>query len=205
MPQNAQRERVLGPEALGRVITRLVHEIHDRVEADERGPLRVDPRSLAIVGVRTGGAHLGRRIADELGALRGETLPFGVLDITLYRDDVLVGGSRSVPILRGTDIPFDLDARYVVLVDDVLFTGRTVRAALGALLDLGRPGCVRLAVLADRGLRELPVAADFTGRVIPTAPDQHVEVCLKEEGFPEDEIVLYTAKNRRAGDASEGA
>lgn len=206
MAEGAHRERVLGPEALDRVVTRLAHEIHDRVEADERGPLEIDPATLAIVGVRTGGAHLARRITTRLGELRGgDEPPYGVLDITLYRDDVLAGGQNRVPILRGTDIPFDIEGRHVVLVDDVLFTGRTVRAALDALLDLGRPGCVRLAVLVDRGLRELPVAADFTGRSMTTAPYQRVEVCLTEEGFPEDEIVLYTSQNRRASDGAEDA
>src|SRR5690606_16717144 len=147
------RRRVLDDADIARMVARLAHEIHDRFTLDERGPLAFEPGSLCLVGVRTGGAHLAARLSVELERLLGARPPVGVLDITLYRDDVMLG-PNPVPLLRGTAIPFDLHKRYLVLVDDVLFTGRTVRAALDALLDLGRPGCVRLAVLVDRGLRE---------------------------------------------------
>ena len=156
------------------MLARLAHEIVDRVAADARGPLAADPASLAIVGVRTGGAHLAVRLAERIREITGQAPPVGLLDITLYRDDVLLMGN-PVPLLKGTDVPFDLEGRAVVLVDDVLFTGRTVRAALEALLELGRPAYVRLAVLVDRGLRELPVAADFVGRALETRREEERE------------------------------
>lgn len=194
-------EQVLDGAGVDRVLVRLAHEICDRVEAEQLGPHRLDPDSLALVGIRTGGAHLAERLASRIAAIREREVPVGLLDITLYRDDVLVGapGGR-VPILRGTEVTFDVEGRYLVLVDDVLFTGRTVRAGLGALLDLGRPGCVRLAVLIDRGLRELPVAADFVGREIPSEPDDHVEVRLTEEGHDEDQVFISRPTNRRSSD-----
>ncbi|MBI1947283.1 MAG: bifunctional pyr operon transcriptional regulator/uracil phosphoribosyltransferase PyrR [Deltaproteobacteria bacterium] len=179
-----------------RVIARLAHEIVDRVAAEARGPLGIDPASLAIVGVRTGGAHLATRLAARIGEVSGTTPPVGLLDITLYRDDVLLAGN-PVPILKGTDVPFDLQGRAVVLVDDVLYTGRTVRAALEALLELGRPAYVRLAVLVDRGLRELPVAADFVGRSLETRREERVRVRLTEGGADDDEVVVEVKGERR--------
>lgn len=181
-----------------RVVARLAHEILDRVSADERGPLKLDKRTLALVGIRTGGAHIAERLATEIGRLvpGGARPPVGHLDITLYRDDVLLGGN-PVPLLRGTEIAFDIEGRVIILVDDVLYTGRTVRAALEALLDLGRPACVRLAVLVDRGLRELPVAADFVGRSLETRRDEHVEVMLTEEGHAADEVIVELRADRR--------
>jgi pyrimidine operon attenuation protein/uracil phosphoribosyltransferase len=181
------------------LVARLAHDVNDRYEADLAGPLEIEPGSLCVVGVRTGGAHLAERLADELERLRGTRPPVGVLDITLYRDDVLTG-SNPMPLLQGSSIPFGLHKRYLVLVDDVLFTGRTVRAALDALLDLGRPGCVRMAVLVDRGLRELPVAADFTGRELETRLSDHVRVLLRESGADEDEVVIEIDEGRREGD-----
>ncbi len=199
-------EQVLDGAGVERVLVRLAHEICDRVDAEQLGPRRLDPNSLALVGIRTGGAHLAERLAKHIAAVRDQEVPVGLLDITLYRDDVLVGspGGR-VPVLRDTEVTFDVEGRYLVLVDDVLFTGRTVRAGLGALLDLGRPGCVRLAVLIDRGLRELPVAADFVGREIPSEPDDHVEVQLTEEGHDEDRVFISRPTNRRASDDGEAS
>lgn len=188
--------RVLDRDDVQRVIARLAHEIVDRVAAEARGPLGIDPASLAIVGVRTGGAHLATRLAARIGEVSGTTPPVGLLDITLYRDDVLLAGN-PVPILKGTDVPFDLQGRAVVLVDDVLYTGRTVRAALEALLELGRPAYVRLAVLVDRGLRELPVAADFVGRSLETRREERVRVRLTEGGADEDEVVVEVKGERR--------
>ena len=188
--------RVLEHDDVRRVVARLAHEIEDRLQVDARGPLGVDPTRLALVGVRTGGAHLAERLAKEIELLGRPRPPVGVLDITLYRDDVLLGG-HPAPVLRGTEIDFDVEGRPIVLVDDVLFTGRTVRAALDALLDLGRPRCVRLAVFVDRGLRELPVAADFVGRSLETARNEHVEVRLIEEGHARDEVLLTVTAERR--------
>jgi pyrimidine operon attenuation protein/uracil phosphoribosyltransferase len=135
------------------------------------------------------------RLADELGRVRGRRPEVGLLDITLYRDDVLAGG--AMPLLRGTEIDFDIEGRPLVLVDDVLYTGRTVRAALAALLDLGRPSLVRLGVLVDRGLRELPIAADFTGRSLETTRNERVQVQLREEGHAEDAVLVTAAADRR--------
>ena len=157
--------------------------------------MAIDAAALAVVGVRTGGAHLAERLASALADIRGVRPEVGILDITLYRDDVLAGG--SMPILRGSEIPFDIQGRPIVLVDDVLFTGRTVRAALDALLDLGRPSLVRLAVLVDRGLRELPVAADFVGRGLETTRHEHVQVILTEEGHARDAVVVSLRAERR--------
>ena len=187
--------RILEDDDVRRVVARLAHEIDDRLRADARGPLAVDADALAIVGVRTGGAHLAARLADELARVRGRRPDVGLLDITLYRDDVLAGG--AMPLLRGTEIDFALEGRPVVLVDDVLYTGRTVRAALDALLDLGRPSLVRLAVLVDRGLRELPIAADFVGRSLETTRSERVAVQLREEGYAEDAVLLLPAGERR--------
>ena len=177
------------------MIARLAHDVDDRLRQDSKGPLALDPTRLALVGIRTGGAHLALRLAKELAILTGRSPEVGLLDITLYRDDVLSGA--ALPLLRGTEIDFDVEGRPIVLVDDVLFTGRTVRAGLEALLDLGRPACVRLAVLVDRGLRELPIAADFTGRALETTRQQHVSVQLVEEGHEQDAVVVAVKAERR--------
>ncbi|MDP2344615.1 MAG: bifunctional pyr operon transcriptional regulator/uracil phosphoribosyltransferase PyrR [Deltaproteobacteria bacterium] len=187
--------RVLEHDDVRRVIARLAHDVDDRLRQDSKGPLALDPLRLALVGVRTGGAHLALRLAKELERVTGRLPEVGLLDITLYRDDVLTG---AMPLLRGTEIDFDVEGRPLVLVDDVLFTGRTVRAALDALLDLGRPSCVRLAVLVDRGLRELPIAADFTGRALETTRQEHVSVQLVEEGHAEDAVVVAVKAERRS-------
>lgn len=194
------RRRVLDDADIARLTARLARDIHDRFTLDEKGPLAFTRGSLCLVGVRTGGAHLAARLAIELERLRGERPPVGVLDITLYRDDVMLG-PNPMPLLRSTAIPFDIHRRYLVLVDDVLFTGRTVRAALDALLDMGRPGCVRLAVLVDRGLRELPISADFTGRLLETRLEERVRVLLTEEGAAEDEVVLESPNGPGGADA----
>lgn len=182
-----------------REIATLIHEMAEtivqRLLEDERGPRRIKPDTLALLGIRTGGAHLAERLADQLAQRLDARPAVGALDITLYRDDVLLSG-HPAPLVRGTDVPFDVANRYVVLVDDVLFTGRTVRAALDALLDLGRPSCVRLAVLVDRGLRELPVAADIVGRMCETRLDQRVVVELTESGAAEDAVVCISPVSR---------
>ncbi|MBM4282601.1 MAG: bifunctional pyr operon transcriptional regulator/uracil phosphoribosyltransferase PyrR [Deltaproteobacteria bacterium] len=195
VPASVEARRVLDDDDVRRVVARLAHEIDDRVRADARGPLAVDAAALALVGIRTNGAHLALRLADELARVRGSRPDVGLLDITLYRDDVLAGG--AMPVLRGTEIDFDVEGRPVVLVDDVLYTGRTVRAALDALLDLGRPSLVRLAVLVDRGLRELPIAADFVGRAVETARGERVRVQLREEGHAEDGVHVAVGVERR--------
>jgi pyrimidine operon attenuation protein / uracil phosphoribosyltransferase len=146
---------------------------------------------LYLVGVRSRGVPLAQRLAQELCRLVGENVEVGAVDITLYRDDL--GHAQRWPVLLGTDIPFDLEGADVVLVDDVLFTGRTVRAALNAICDLGRPACVRLAVLVDRGHRELPIRADFVGLELKTVRDEHVRVRLRPVDDLDEVVAIESA------------
>ena len=185
----ATRIRVLDAASIDRSLTRIAHEILERNKG---------LRAIGLVGVQTRGVPLARRLAARLGAIEGVAPPVGVLDINLYRDDL----SRIAdhPILKRTEIPYDLDDAIVILVDDVLFTGRTVRAALDALMDLGRPRQIQLAVLVDRGHRELPVRADFVGKNLPTAETERVDVRLTETD-DEDEVVIV--KDEGGGDARE--
>ena len=173
-----EKAKVLDAEAIRRAMVRIAHEILER---------RKGGQELALVGIRTRGAILAQRLAREMETIDHRPVQVGVLDITLYRDDL----SRIAinPIVRATDIPFDLTDLDVVLVDDVLFTGRTIRAALNALNDLGRPRTIQLAVLVDRGHRELPIRADYAGKNIPTSLAEHVEVRLGELDEKE-EVVL---------------
>jgi pyrimidine operon attenuation protein/uracil phosphoribosyltransferase len=169
---------VLDQVAIQRALTRIAHEILEKNR---------DTDHLALVGIHTRGVHLSQRLAAEIRKVEGVVPPCGVIDITLYRDDV--GRSRMRPEVRGTNIPFSVDDMRIVLVDDVLYTGRTVRAALDALIDFGRPRGIQLAVLVDRGHRELPIRADYAGKNLPTARDEHVHVRLVEcDGV--DEVVI---------------
>jgi pyrimidine operon attenuation protein/uracil phosphoribosyltransferase len=140
-----------------------------------------DVGRLAIVGIRTCGEYLGKRLCDRISEMEGVKVPFGVIDITLYRDDL--NQAASQPTLRGTDLPFAVSGARVILVDDVFYTGRTVRAALDAIIDFGRPSCVELAALVDRGHREFPIRPDYVGKNIPTAKQEMVKVRLSEQGF----------------------
>jgi pyrimidine operon attenuation protein / uracil phosphoribosyltransferase len=160
--------RILGPQDVRRAVTRIAHEIVEREGPDE----------LVLVGIADRGDHLAFRLAREIEAMEGRPLPVGVLDITFYRDDI--GLTAEAPQVHETRIPFDVSGRTVVLVDDVLFTGRTVRAAMDALTDLGRPRRIRLAVLVDRGHRELPIRADFVGKNVPTRREDDVRVMVSE-------------------------
>lgn len=137
--------------------------------------------SICLVGIRTGGAHLAQRLARQLSALRGQPVLCGALDINLYRDDWSMRHHK--PVLKGTEISFDLQDKHIILMDDVLYTGRTIRAALEALLDLGRPRRIELAVLVDRGGRELPIAPDYVGASLLVEPPARVDVLLSEEGY----------------------
>src|SRR5438132_7199868 len=177
---------------IARTLSRIAHEIVER---------HPDMKGLALVGVRSRGVPLARRLARRLAEATGNTPLVGALDITLYRDDFTTIAAQ--PITRGTDIPFSIDARTVVLVDDVLFTGRTVRAALDQLIDFGRPARIELAVLVDRGHRELPIRADYVGRSLATARQEIVQVLLKEEDGRDGVLLLErrAAKARRAGAA----
>ncbi len=165
---------------LDRILSRFAYEILEKFP---------DRDSLAIVGIQTGGAHLARRLVDKLEKLEKRSFSMGILDITLYRDDLAL--EKNQPIVRKTDIAFELNHKDIVLVDDVLYTGRTVRAALDALIDFGRPRRIALAVIVDRGLREFPIRPDFIGKEIQTTPEQTVRVKLTEEGERVDQVLLF--------------
>jgi pyrimidine operon attenuation protein / uracil phosphoribosyltransferase len=162
---------VMDEAQVGRALTRIAHEIVER----HRGVAE-----LALVGVRTRGVPLARRIGRTVSEIAGESVPAGALDITLYRDDLMRQPVGPQPVVRSTDIPFSIDDRRILLVDDVLYTGRTVRAALDALIDFGRPRAIQLVVLVDRGHRELPIKADYVGKNVPTSLRQSVQVRLEE-------------------------
>ncbi len=159
----------LNAQDIQRALTRVAHEILERNKGAE---------NLALVGIRTRGVPLAQRLVDQIRMIEGVDVPLGMLDITLYRDDV--GTGKQNPVLKKTEIPFSIAEKTIVLVDDVLFTGRTIRAAIDALMDFGRPAGVQLAVLIDRGHRELPIRADFVGKNIPTSLDMRVKVRLQE-------------------------
>jgi pyrimidine operon attenuation protein / uracil phosphoribosyltransferase len=172
--------QVMDADRMSRALIRIAHEILER----NRG---LD--DLALVGIRTRGVPLARRIARALKDINGDDVPTGALDITLYRDDLMRHAVGPQPLVRRTEIPFSIDDRKILLVDDVLYTGRTIRAALDALIDFGRPRAIQLIALVDRGHRELPIKADYVGKNLPTSLKQSVQVRLQEiDGS--DEIVI---------------
>jgi pyrimidine operon attenuation protein/uracil phosphoribosyltransferase len=172
--------QVMDADRMSRALTRIAHEILER----NRG---LD--ELALVGIRTRGVPIARRLARALKEINGDDVPTGALDITLYRDDLMRHPVGPQPLVRRTEIPFSIDDRKIMLVDDVLYTGRTIRAALDALIDFGRPRVIQLIVLVDRGHRELPIKADYVGKNLPTSLRQSVQVRLLEiDGT--DEIVI---------------
>ena len=171
----------MNAEAIERALARMAREVVDRARAHGGA-------ELAIVGIRRGGVHLARRLQALIGAVMGKEPPLGTLDIALYRDDLAERG--GAPVVGPTDIRFPVQGKTILLVDDVLYTGRTVRAALDELVDFGRPRRVWLAVLIDRGGRELPVAADFVGATVEVPPADDVEVRLTEAGAPEDTVLV---------------
>lgn len=162
-----------------RAMTRIAHEILERNKGVE---------NLALVGIRTGGVHLAHRLVKHIQSIEGVQVPIGELDITLYRDDLAL--RKAQPILRKTSVPFDMTNKIVVLVDDVLFTGRTIRAAMDGLMDLGRPEEIQLAVLVDRGHRQLPIKANYIGKNLPTSRDEQVQVLLEEQGEDDRVVIL---------------
>jgi pyrimidine operon attenuation protein / uracil phosphoribosyltransferase len=178
---------VMDADRIGRTLTRIAHEILER----NRG---LD--DLALVGVRTRGDHLARRLGRALHEITNREIPTGALDITLYRDDLMRHAVGPQPLVRRTEIPFSIDHRRILLVDDVLYTGRTTRAALDALIDFGRPSSIQLIVLVDRGHRELPIKADYVGKNLPTSLDESVQVYLQESDG-RDEVVLLTGSPSR--------
>jgi pyrimidine operon attenuation protein / uracil phosphoribosyltransferase len=171
---------VMDADRVGRTLTRIAHEIVERNRSLD---------DLALVGIRSRGEHLARRLAEQVRQIAGRALPTGALDITLYRDDLMRQAVGPQPLVRSTEIPFSIDDRIILLVDDVLYTGRTVRAALDALIDFGRPQAIQLVVLVDRGHRELPIKADYVGKNLPTSRRESVQVRL-EEVDGDDEVVI---------------
>lgn len=172
---------IMDEERMRRTVTRIAHEIIEHNKG---------VKDLVLVGIRTRGIPLAERIARSIEKIEGAVVPIGVLDITLYRDDLATKGLQ--PKVYSTRIPFNLNGKHVVLVDDVLYTGRTVRAALDALIDLGRPKTIQLAVLVDRGHRELPIRADYVGKNVPTSNREQVAVRLREVDKV-DEVVIEEA------------
>lgn len=172
---------------ISRAITRIAHEILERNAGAE---------SLVIVGILTRGADLARRLAGIVKDIEGVDVPVGLMDINLYRDDVNFNPDQ--PVVRKTEIMFDIDGKNLILVDDVLYTGRTIRAALSQLIDFGRPRTVQLAVLVDRGHRQLPIRADYVGKNIPTGYEDNVRVYFTETDG-KDEVVFYPAKAGKGG------
>jgi pyrimidine operon attenuation protein / uracil phosphoribosyltransferase len=175
-------------ERMGRTLTRIAHEIVERNKG---------VGEIALVGVRTRGVPIARRLAVILRDITGQDVATGALDITLYRDDLMKTAVGPQPIVRRTEIPFSIDHRHIVLVDDVLYTGRTVRAALDALIDFGRPSTIQLVVLVDRGHRELPIKADYVGKNVPTSRRETIHVRLTEiDG--QDEVLIEQVEGGQA-------
>lgn len=169
---------ILDESGVNRALTRIAHEILERNKGLE---------DLVLIGIQSGGAHLANELASRIADIEGSSIPVGSVDITLYRDDIK---SQALHKAVGrTDISFSLEGRRVILVDDVLFTGRTIRAAMDALMDHGRPQCIQLAVLVDRGHRELPIRADFVGRNVPTSRRENVEVIFGDRQQPREVIL----------------
>jgi pyrimidine operon attenuation protein/uracil phosphoribosyltransferase len=175
--------QVMDADRMGRALTRIAHEILERTAS------HYPATDLALVGIRTRGVPLARRIAQALTDISQVDVPTGALDITLYRDDLMRHPVGPQPVVRRTEINFSIDQKRILLVDDVLYTGRTIRSALDALIDFGRPRSIQLIVLVDRGHRELPIKADYVGKNLPTSPKQSVQVRLREiDGV--DEVLL---------------
>ena len=164
-----EKTNSLTKEEIARAVTRISHEILERNKGS---------KDLAIIGIRTRGYVLAERIVEEISQIDGARLPVGALDITLYRDDLSVISEQ--PVIHKTEIDFDIEGKMIILVDDVLYTGRTIRCALDALIDFGRPRSIQLAILVDRGHRELPIRADYVGKNLPTSQKELVQVKLEE-------------------------
>ncbi len=174
-----EKALILDKNGIDRALTRIAHEILEKNKG---------PKELVLVGIQRGGVHLARRLAAKIREIEGLEPPVGSLDITMYRDDLATRKSQPVP--QATDIAFDIQDKIMVLVDDVIFTGRTIRAALNSVMDYGRPRRIQLAVLVDRGHRELPIRADYVGKNLPTSAKEKVEVMLTEDGVEEKVVIL---------------
>jgi pyrimidine operon attenuation protein/uracil phosphoribosyltransferase len=173
-----EKAKILDKDALERALMRIAHEILEKNKG---------AKDLCLIGIRNRGAYLAKRLSKAIEKIDQAAIPVGILDITLYRDDLTLIAAQ--PVVHKTEIDFDINDKNVVLVDDVLYTGRTIRAALDALIDFGRPRSIQLGVLVDRGHRELPIRADYVGKNIPTAQSETVEVRLKEVDG-QDEVAI---------------
>lgn len=176
---NKEKALILDKAGIDRALTRVAHEILEKNKG---------AGDIVLVGIQRGGVHIARRLAMRIRDIEKIEVPVGSLDITMYRDDLSTRKSQPVP--QATDIPFDIQDKVMVLVDDVLYTGRTIRAALNSIMDYGRPRCIQLAVLVDRGHRELPIRADYVGKNLPTSAKENVEVMLAEDGVEEKIVIL---------------
>ncbi len=174
-----EKALIFDKTGIDRALTRVAHEILEKNKG---------AGDLVLVGIQRGGVHLARRLAAKIREIEKVEVPVGSLDITMYRDDLSTRKSQPVP--QATDITFDIQDKIMVLVDDVVFTGRTIRAALNSIMDYGRPKRIQLAVLVDRGHRELPIRADFVGKNLPTSSKEKVEVMLVEDGGEEKVVIL---------------
>jgi len=171
-------KELMNKNDIERALTRIAHEIIEKNKGTEK---------LCLVGIQRGGVHLAKRLASKIKLIEKKDIPVGALDIAFYRDDLNL--RKEQPIVRRTEVPFEVTDLKIILVDDVLFTGRSIRAALDALMDLGRPAIIQLVVLIDRGHRELPIKSDYVGKNIPTSLSETVEVNLAEEQL-EDRVIL---------------
>lgn len=178
------KSNIIDKEGFNRIITRIAHEILEQNKGS---------RNLVLIGMRTRGEFLARRIREKIKEIDGVELPFGVLDVTLYRDDFRT--RLKQPEVSVSDITFDINEKNIIVVDDVLYTGRTVRSALNALMDLGRPSSIQLCILIDRGHRELPIRADYVGKNVPTSLNEEIKVKM-EEFDGEDAIYLVEAEKK---------
>jgi len=188
-PQDVVKAQLMDERDLDRTLDRMACRI-----VELAAPGAEPARTMGLVGMQTRGVHLARRLRQKMQALDGFDCPLGVLDATMYRDDFRM--RLKQPAVRETRVPFDVTERHLFLVDDVLYTGRTARAALDALMDLGRPASVHLLVVVDRGLRELPIRADVVGRSVPTLPGEEVRVRLREEDDREGVWLVTTPRAR---------
>jgi pyrimidine operon attenuation protein/uracil phosphoribosyltransferase len=179
------RPDILDETGMRRALVRISHEILEKNRGLE---------GVVLVGLRNRGDHLARRIAESIREIEGTAVPVGIMDVTLYRDDLM--HTRHWPEVQATDIPFPVEGKHVVLVDDVLFTGRSIRAALDGLMDFGRPRSIQLAILVDRGHRELPIRPDYVGKNLPTSRFEEVQVLLKESDGEDRVLVRHIEGDR---------
>jgi len=178
-------KELMNKKDIDRALTRMAHEIIEKNKGTG---------NLCLVGIQRGGVYLAKRLASNIKQIDKKDIPVGSLDIAFYRDDLNI--RKAQPVVRRTEISFEVTNLKIILVDDVLFTGRSIRAAMDAVMDLGRPSAIQLSVLVDRGHRELPIKADYVGKNIPTALTETVEVQLEEEGF-EDRVILKKVEEEK--------